>query len=165
MRVNYTLIVVYTTPLVTCSQSKNVSCFAWIWPNCDRWLFNPCALPSIGQTWVLASNDALFEIEKWLGHWKDCLWSLRQMVLKRFRTGNRYGWCKTRNTTEVLLALRLKYPSNKHFVLRTSIKTCTNFPHGYIWYQEEDLFSYMSGFQPLYCSMDVYLNSWGPLLS
>jgi hypothetical protein len=27
MRVNYTLIVVYTMPLVTCSQSKNVSCF------------------------------------------------------------------------------------------------------------------------------------------
>jgi hypothetical protein len=24
---NYTLIVVYTIPLVTCSQSKNVSCF------------------------------------------------------------------------------------------------------------------------------------------
>jgi hypothetical protein len=27
IRVNYTLIVVYTMPLVTCSQSKNVSCF------------------------------------------------------------------------------------------------------------------------------------------
>jgi hypothetical protein len=27
MRVNYILIVVYTIPLVTCSQSKNVSCF------------------------------------------------------------------------------------------------------------------------------------------
>jgi hypothetical protein len=36
MRVNYTLIVVYTMLLVTGSQSKNVSCFAWIWPNCDR---------------------------------------------------------------------------------------------------------------------------------
>jgi hypothetical protein len=32
MRVNYTLIVVYTILLVsTCSQSKNVSCFAWIY--------------------------------------------------------------------------------------------------------------------------------------
>jgi hypothetical protein len=25
-------------------------------------LVNPCALPSIGQTWVLASNDAVFEM-------------------------------------------------------------------------------------------------------
>jgi hypothetical protein len=30
MRVNYTHIVVYAIPLVTCSQSKNVSCFAWM---------------------------------------------------------------------------------------------------------------------------------------
>jgi hypothetical protein len=30
IRVNYTLIVVYSMLLVTGSQSKNVSCFAWI---------------------------------------------------------------------------------------------------------------------------------------
>jgi hypothetical protein len=52
MCVNYT-IVVYTIPLVTCCQSKNVS---------YQRLVNPCSLPSIGQTWVLASNDAVFEM-------------------------------------------------------------------------------------------------------
>jgi hypothetical protein len=39
MRVNYTLVVVYTMAmlLVTGSQSKNVSCFCLdIWPNSDR---------------------------------------------------------------------------------------------------------------------------------
>jgi hypothetical protein len=36
MHVNYTLIVVYSMLLVTGSQSKNVSCFAWIWLNSDR---------------------------------------------------------------------------------------------------------------------------------
>jgi hypothetical protein len=48
--------------LVTGSQSKNVSCFAWIWPNSDRRLVNHCAMPSIGQTWVLASIDAVVEM-------------------------------------------------------------------------------------------------------
>jgi hypothetical protein len=33
------------------------------WPNSDRWLVNHCALPSIGQTWVLASTDAVFEMD------------------------------------------------------------------------------------------------------
>jgi hypothetical protein len=28
----------------------------------DHWLVNPCAVPSIGQTWVLASNNAVFEM-------------------------------------------------------------------------------------------------------
>jgi hypothetical protein len=50
MRVNYTLIVVYTMLLVTGSQSKNVS------------LVNHCAMPSIGQTWLLASIDAVVEM-------------------------------------------------------------------------------------------------------
>jgi hypothetical protein len=36
MRINYTLIVVYTMLLGTGSQSKNESCFAWILPNDDR---------------------------------------------------------------------------------------------------------------------------------
>jgi hypothetical protein len=49
MRVNYTLIVVYTMLLVTGSQSKNVSC-------------NHCAMPYIGQTWVLASIGAVVEM-------------------------------------------------------------------------------------------------------
>jgi hypothetical protein len=35
MHANYTLIVVYSMLLVTGSQSKNVSWFAWIWPNDD----------------------------------------------------------------------------------------------------------------------------------
>jgi hypothetical protein len=47
MRVNYTLIVVYTMLLVTGSQSKNV---------------NHCASPSIGQTWVFASIGAVVEM-------------------------------------------------------------------------------------------------------
>jgi hypothetical protein len=58
MRVNYTLIVVYS--MVTGNQSKNVS--AWIWPNSDRWLVNHCTMPSIGQTWVLASIGAVVEM-------------------------------------------------------------------------------------------------------
>jgi hypothetical protein len=53
---------IYSMLLVTDSQSKNVSWFAWIWPNGDRWLVNHCAMPSIGQTWVLASIGAVVEI-------------------------------------------------------------------------------------------------------
>jgi hypothetical protein len=48
--------------LVTGCQSKNVSCFAWIWPNCDRLLVNHCAMPSIGQTWALVSIGAVVEM-------------------------------------------------------------------------------------------------------
>jgi hypothetical protein len=48
--------------LETGSQSKNVSCIAWIWPNSDRRLVNDCALPSVGQTWDLASIGAVFEM-------------------------------------------------------------------------------------------------------
>jgi hypothetical protein len=44
---------------VTDSQSKNIS---WIWPNSDRRLVNHCAMPSIGQTWVLVSIGAVVEI-------------------------------------------------------------------------------------------------------
>jgi hypothetical protein len=62
MRVNYTLIVVYTMLLVTGSKSKTSHVFAWIWPNSDRWFVNHCALPSIGQTWVLASIGAVVEM-------------------------------------------------------------------------------------------------------
>jgi hypothetical protein len=77
MHVKYTLIVVYTMLLVTGSQSKNVSVFAWIWPNSDRWLVNHCALPSIGQTWVFASNDAVFEMGDLIRTLKKLLlWSL-----------------------------------------------------------------------------------------
>jgi hypothetical protein len=36
--------------------------FAWIWPNSDRQLVNHCALPPVGQTWVLAPIDAVFEM-------------------------------------------------------------------------------------------------------
>jgi hypothetical protein len=62
MHVNYTLIFVYSMLLVTGSQSKNVSCFAWIWPNSDRGLVNHCAMPYIGQTRVLATIGAVVEM-------------------------------------------------------------------------------------------------------
>jgi hypothetical protein len=62
MRVNYTFILVYTMLLVTGSHSKNTShVFAWIWPNSERWLVNHFAMPSIAQTWVLASIGAVVE--------------------------------------------------------------------------------------------------------
>jgi hypothetical protein len=48
--------------LVTGSQSKTSHVFAWIWPNSDRRLVNHCAMPSIGQTWVLAYIGAVVEI-------------------------------------------------------------------------------------------------------
>jgi hypothetical protein len=47
--------------LITAANQKTSHVFAWIWPDGDYWLVNPCALPSIGQTWVFASNDAVFE--------------------------------------------------------------------------------------------------------
>jgi hypothetical protein len=75
MRVNYTLIVVYTMLFVTGSQSKNLSCFCLdMAHNSDRWLVNHCAMPSIGQTWVLASIVAVVDWAYW-AHWNDCLWS------------------------------------------------------------------------------------------
>jgi hypothetical protein len=46
---NYTLMFIYSMLLVTGSQSKNVS-------------VNHCAMPSIGQTWVLASIGAVVEM-------------------------------------------------------------------------------------------------------
>jgi hypothetical protein len=61
MSVNYTLIVVYTMLLVMAANQRTSHIFAWIWPNCDRWLVNHCAMPSIGQTWVLASIGAVVE--------------------------------------------------------------------------------------------------------
>jgi hypothetical protein len=61
MHVNYTLIVVYTMVLVTGSQSKNVSCFCLDMAQL-RSLVNHCAMPSIGQTWVLASIGAVVEM-------------------------------------------------------------------------------------------------------
>jgi hypothetical protein len=61
VHINYTLIVIYSMFLVTGSQSKNVSCFPCIWPNSDCGLVNHCAMPSIGQTWVLASIGAVVE--------------------------------------------------------------------------------------------------------
>jgi hypothetical protein len=33
-----------------------------MWPNSDRRLVNHCAMPSIGQTWVLASIGAVVEM-------------------------------------------------------------------------------------------------------
>jgi hypothetical protein len=36
--------------------------FAWIWLNNDRGLVNHCAMPSIGQTWVLAAIGAVVEM-------------------------------------------------------------------------------------------------------
>jgi hypothetical protein len=62
MHVNYTLIFVYSMLLVTGSLSKTSLAFAWIWPNSDRWLVNHCAMPSIGQTWVLVSIGAVAEM-------------------------------------------------------------------------------------------------------
>jgi hypothetical protein len=47
MHVNYTL---------------NYSCLLYALPNSDRWLVNHCAMPSIGQTWVLASIGAVVEM-------------------------------------------------------------------------------------------------------
>jgi hypothetical protein len=61
--------------LVTGNQSKNFSCFAWIWSNSDRWLVNHCAMPSIDQTWVLVSIGAVVEMGI-LSTFSDCLWSL-----------------------------------------------------------------------------------------
>jgi hypothetical protein len=48
--------------LVTGSQSKPSHVLAWIWSNSDHWLVNHCAMPSIGQTWVLASIGAVVEM-------------------------------------------------------------------------------------------------------
>jgi hypothetical protein len=62
MCINYMLIVIYSRLLVTGSQSKTSCVFAWIWPNRDRGLVNHCAMPSIGQTWVLASIGAVVEM-------------------------------------------------------------------------------------------------------
>jgi hypothetical protein len=63
MRVNYTLIVVYTMLLVTSSQSKNVSCFCL---DMAQWRSligqSLCNVPSIGQTWVLASIGTVVEM-------------------------------------------------------------------------------------------------------
>jgi hypothetical protein len=59
MCVSITYMVVYSMLLVTGSQSKN----AWIWPNSDRWLVVHCAMPSIGQTWVLAPIGAVVEMD------------------------------------------------------------------------------------------------------
>jgi hypothetical protein len=36
--------------------------FAWIWSNSDRRFVNHCAMPSIGQAWVLASIGAVVEM-------------------------------------------------------------------------------------------------------
>jgi hypothetical protein len=69
MRVNYTLMVVYTMLLVTGSQSKNVSCFCLDMTQLRSLIgqslcnaVNHCAMPSIGQTWVLASIGAVVEM-------------------------------------------------------------------------------------------------------
>jgi hypothetical protein len=62
MRVNYTLIVVYTLLLVPGSQSKNVSCFCLDMAQWRLLIVNHCAMPSIGQTWVLASIGAVVEM-------------------------------------------------------------------------------------------------------
>jgi hypothetical protein len=56
---------------------KTSHVFAWIWPNNDRWLVNHCAMPSIGQTWVLASIGAVVE----MGVLSTLKWLLRYGVL------------------------------------------------------------------------------------
>jgi hypothetical protein len=45
-----------------CSDGETSHVFALIWPNSDRWLVNHCEMPSIGQTWVLASIGAVIEM-------------------------------------------------------------------------------------------------------
>jgi hypothetical protein len=62
VRVNYTLIVVYTMVLVTGSQTKNVSCFCLDMAIAIADWSIICAMPSIGQTWVLASIGAVVEM-------------------------------------------------------------------------------------------------------
>jgi hypothetical protein len=59
--VNYTLIVIYSMLLVTGNQSKNVSCFCLDMAQIAI-ASNHCAMPSIGQTWVLASIGAVVEM-------------------------------------------------------------------------------------------------------
>jgi hypothetical protein len=80
MRVNYTLIVVYSMLLVTGSQSKNVTCFC----------LDTAQLQSlIGQSLCNAiywSNMGfrVYWCSRWNGrielHWNDCLWSLILMM-------------------------------------------------------------------------------------
>jgi hypothetical protein len=45
-----------------CDRLWTSHVFAWIWPNSDRWLVTHCTMPSIGQTWVLASIGAVVEM-------------------------------------------------------------------------------------------------------
>jgi hypothetical protein len=59
---NYTIIFIYSMLLVTGSQSKNVSSFCLDMAQSDRGLVNHCAMPSIGQTWDLASIGAVVEM-------------------------------------------------------------------------------------------------------
>jgi hypothetical protein len=53
---------------VTGSQSKNVSCFCLDMAQWQSLMVNHCALPSIGQTWVLAPIGAVFEMGDLIGH-------------------------------------------------------------------------------------------------
>jgi hypothetical protein len=56
------------------ANQKTSHVFAWIWPNCDRWLVNHCAMPSIGQTWVLVSIGAVV--------WMGILSTLKRLLME-----------------------------------------------------------------------------------
>jgi hypothetical protein len=72
MRVNYTLIVVYTT-LGNLQPIKKPLMFL---PGYGPMAI-ACALPYIGQTWVLASNDAAFEMGNFIRTLKRLLMESR----------------------------------------------------------------------------------------
>jgi hypothetical protein len=66
-------------------------------------LVNPCALPSIGQTWVLASNDAVFEMGDFIRALKRLL--MESSTLDAKRVGNpcdlpQNGWGYGRKSVE-----------------------------------------------------------------
>jgi hypothetical protein len=96
--------------LVTGSQSKNVSCFAWIWPNSDRWLVNHCAMPSIGQTWVLASIGAVVEM--------GMLSTLKRLIMESNDAGVDLVHKRGPGASHLKLAVNVKSFSNfKNFTL------------------------------------------------
>jgi hypothetical protein len=62
MRVNYTLTVVCSVLLVTSSQSKTYHDLPGYGPMATADWSIICAMPSIGQTWALASIGAVVEM-------------------------------------------------------------------------------------------------------
>jgi hypothetical protein len=115
MRVNYTLIVVYSMFLVTSSQSKTSHVFAWIWPNSDRRLVNHCAMPSIGQTWVLASIGAVVEM--------GALSTLKRLLMESNSS------CDNRQlslTAYVFSDRGLRFPPTLHYKLPNIVNRAKN---------------------------------------